>query len=320
MLLGGGLGGLLWLAAPFLSHDPAVVDGLRISAPLICIEPFFGAYTAIFRAEQVMWPVAALNLGMLAVQVILTALILASGGDVQAALVINTLTSAVQLGAAWLIYHWRFRRPRLGLALDARLLLRRAWPFALAAVLATLQVRIGTLLLGQLADTAQAGYYTAALRFAEAGRMIPNALFGALLPALAVSVARPAAPDCTLRRTVGGRPVYGIGVGGAGWLLAPALLALTYGPGFIPAAPVLRIVLIGLLPALLRGVWLLDWIARGQERAANRVLALTLAAQLGLAIWLIPAYGALGAALAVLLAEALGLALLWRRPVPQGDP
>ena len=108
-------------------------------------------------------------------------------------------------------------------------------------------------------------------------------------------------------------------MGGAGWLLAPVLLDLTYGPDFAPAAPVLRIVLIGLLPALLRGVWTLDWIARGQERAANRVLALMLAVQLGLGAWLIPAYGALGAALAVPLAEALGLALLWRRPAPQGD-
>ena len=310
---------MLWLAAPLLSHDPAVLAGLRISAPLVCIEPFFGAYTAIFRAERVMWPVAVLSLGMLAVQVILTALILVGGGGVRAALAINTLTSAGQLGAAWLLYRWRFRRPRLGLNLDARPLLRRAWPFALAAVLATLQVRAGTILLGQLADTAQAGTYTAALRFAEAARMIPNALFGALLPALALSAARQAAPDQILRWSLGGLLVYGIGVGGAGWLLAPVLLDLTYGPDFAPAAPVLRIVLIGLLPALLRGVWTLDWIARGQERAANRVLALMLAVQLGLGAWLIPAYGALGAALAVPLAEVLGLALLWRRPAPQGD-
>ena len=98
LLLGGGLAGLLWLAAPLLSHDPAVLAGLRISAPLVCIEPFFGAYTAIFRAERVMWPVAVLSLGMLAVQVILTALILVGGGGVRAALAINTLTSAGQLG------------------------------------------------------------------------------------------------------------------------------------------------------------------------------------------------------------------------------
>jgi peptidoglycan biosynthesis protein MviN/MurJ (putative lipid II flippase) len=78
-----------------------------------------------------------------------------------------------------------------------------------------------------------------------------------------------------------------------------------------------------LLPALLRGLWTLDWIARGREAAANRMLAGMLLAQLGLGLALIPALGAMGAALAAPLAEALGLILLWRpvrAPVAESAP
>ncbi len=183
--LGGTLTLLLFLVAPLLSSDPAIVAGLRISAPLILILPFFGAFTAVFRAHQIMWPIPPLNLGMLVIQVTLTAIVFLTGGGVLLALAVNTLTSAGQLAAAWAIYHFRFRRPSASKnvpALQVKALLRRAWPFALAAVLAALQTRAGTILLEQLAPTIQVGYYAAATRFVEAARMIPNALFGALVP------------------------------------------------------------------------------------------------------------------------------------------
>src|SRR5690606_28302176 len=98
------------------------------------------------------------------------------------------------------VYHWKFRTftpppfpsvtlpvykegetvQHAAVRLQIIPLLRRAWPFALAAILAALQARTGTILLERLTDTTQVGYYAAATRFVEAARMIPNALFGAL--------------------------------------------------------------------------------------------------------------------------------------------
>src|SRR5687768_12435993 len=70
---------LLLLAASFISDNPAVVLGLRISAPLLLIENLFGLYTAIFRAQERMLPIAALNIGMLIVQLLLSILFIAQG-------------------------------------------------------------------------------------------------------------------------------------------------------------------------------------------------------------------------------------------------
>ncbi|MCA9915928.1 MAG: oligosaccharide flippase family protein, partial [Anaerolineae bacterium] len=141
MVFGGWLATVLWLLAPALSDNPAIVQGIRIAAPLIVIQPFYSSFTAIFRAHQIMQPIAWLNLGMLLSQVGLTAVVFASGGDVLLALIVNTATSAGQLLAAWMIYRWRFYVPaktRIRLVP----MLRAAYPFAIAAVLAAVQSRL----------------------------------------------------------------------------------------------------------------------------------------------------------------------------------
>jgi polysaccharide transporter, PST family len=311
--IGGLLSICLILLAPLLSSDPSVVAGLRISAPLIIILPSFGAFTAIFRARQIMWPIPWLNLSMLIAQVVLTALVFLAGYGVLVALVVNTLTSAGQLLAAWIIYRWKFQdsTSNSSPSFKVEILLRRAWPFALAALLAAVQVRIGTILLERLTNTSEVGYYAAASRFVEAGRMIPNALFGALFPALAALALQPAELSRTFRRILVGLSAFGLALGIAFTPLAFLAISLTYGDAFTPAAPVLQIAMWGLLPGLLRAGWTLYWYALGREGLTNLVTGITLVAQIALSLWLIPLYGAWGVAAAILLTETLALLLLW---------
>lgn len=326
--LGGGLMLVLVVFAPLLSSDPAVVAGLQISAPLIIILPFFGAFTAIFRARQAMWAIPPLNLGMLAAQVGLTALVFQTGGGVLAALVVNTLTSAGQLIAAWGMYRWKFRRLtpppnplpvyRAGESENptiARLqmlsLLLRAWPFALAAILAALQARAGTILLERLTDTAQVGYYAAATRFVEAARMIPNALFGALFPALAALVAHPHQFHHTFRRVTLGLASFGLLLGVGFSLFATPVMLLTYGDAFASAIPVLQIAMWSFLPGLLRAGRTLYWYAQGWEQFTNIVTGAVLVIQIALSLWLIPLYGAVGAAIVSLITETAAFIWLW---------
>jgi PST family polysaccharide transporter len=322
LLFSGGLTALLILAAPLISGDPAVVRGLVVAAPLILIFPFFGTFTAVFRAQQVMWPIPGLNIGMLVAQVGLTIGVFSSGGGVLAALAVNTLTSAGQLLAAWAIYRWRFtpeipqderaqgRAPLPAENIAIGSLFRRALPFALAGLIAALQTRLGTILLEQLTDSTSVGYYTAATRFVEAGRMIPNALFGALFPLLAALALNPPHMRRTFRRVMAGLGAFGIGLGLLFSLFPAAILGLTYGEDFLPATPVLQAAMWGLLPALLRAGQTLYWYARGREQFVNRVNGVVLVVHTGVNLWLIPAYGALGAVLAGLITETVALLLL----------
>lgn len=319
LILSSGLTLLLALSAPFLSQDTAVVKGIQISAPLIMIAPFFGAFTAIFRAQQKMWPIPPLNLGMLILQVVLTAHIFLGDGGVLAALIVNTATSTLQLAVAWWIWQRYFNIQNTN---SARInggweLLKRAWPFALAAILAALGARLGTILLERLTDIGNVGYYAAATRFVEAGRVIPNALFGALFPTLAALSTQPAAMHRTFRRVMGGLIIFGIVAGLGGLIASPLIISLTYGERFTPAVPVLQVALWSLLPSLLRGGQTLYWYARGQETFVNWVTGGVLVVQIVLSLWLIPAYGASGAAGVSLITESIAFGILWlRRDAP----
>jgi O-antigen/teichoic acid export membrane protein len=315
LVIGGGLLALVVISAPFLSRDSVVARGLQISAPLIVILPLFGSFTAVFRARRAMWPIPWLNIGMLAAQLVLTTMILVAGGDVIAALVVNVSTSAGQLAAAWAVWKWKFKpspsvdRPFVA---DASALIRGALPFAVAAILAALQSRVSLIMLERLSSTAEVGYFAAASRFVEAGRMIPNALFGALVPALAVIAARPLEFQQMFARSMWGLAILGLVFGLGVSLFTSGIVQLTFGSSFAAAVPALQVLMWSLLPGLLRAGRTVYWYALGYERFANTVTGISLVVQIALSLWLIPLYGAVGAAAAGIASEVIALALLWR--------
>ncbi len=315
LIMGGGIMLLLILAAPLISRDPLVVAGLQISAPLVIIGPFFSALSSIYKLHGEMWPIPYLNIGMLFVQVILTFLWLRMGGGLIAVLILNVITSAGQLVVAWWIYRRRFYAPvGAGFKSAPTLIpmLRRAFPFALAAFFATLQTRLSVILLEQLANTTEVGYFSAASRFVEAARLIPNAFFGALFPVLAVLAADRLRMAHTFRRGMIGVGAFGLAAGVGFTILALPLLTITYGSVFAPGALVLQVLGWSLLFSLLRGARTLYLYAVGQEGRVNRVNATVVALQIVLSLVLIPKLGALGVAVVIVLIEIAGLVLLWR--------
>lgn len=314
-----GLGGALTLAlvllAPLLSNNPQVVTGLQISAPLILILPLFGNFTAVFRAQQRMWPIPWLNIGMLVTQVVLTAWVLALGGNVITAFIVNSVTSAIQLLAAWCVWRRWFSNKAGGhngvVSLPIGILMRAAWPFAVAGVLAAIQARMGIVFLERVADTATVGQYAAAVRFAEAGRMIPNAVFGAVFPLLVVN--QPNDLQQTFKRLIGGILSYSLLLGIGGLFLAPNIMTATFGSQFTSVGPVLQIAMWSLLPSLLRAGATLYWYALGDEQFVNRLSGISLLIQLVLNFVMIPRYGAMGAVGVTIVVDVFVLlGMMWR--------
>jgi O-antigen/teichoic acid export membrane protein len=312
LLIGGGLMLLIWLIAPLLTDDIAVIQGLRVSVPMIVLVPLYGTFTAVFRARQVMQPIAILNLGMLIAQVLLTASVFRSGLGVQAALIVNVLTSGGQLGVAWWIYQSDFAS---NVAFDSNIaiiqLLKQALPFAIAAILGAMQLRLNFILLEQFAGTNTVGQYAAASRFVEAGLLIPAALFGALFPALAAMKNELFRLNQLLRRIQFGLALYGLGFGTIVALLAATIIQWTYGTGFALSVLILQILAWTLLPGVLKSSLILYWYARGYENRVNIVTALVLLLQFVLSFWLIRQYGVIGAAVTIVITEIAALVLLW---------
>lgn len=310
LLIGGLLIFIVWLFAPFLSKDIAVIQGLRLSSPLIVILPFYGSFTAIFRANQRMRAIAWLNLGMLISQVILTGIVLYLGGDILTILTVNVITSAGQLIGAWMVYKRLFYQ-----ASEARIsvmpLLKASSPFAIAAILAAVQSRIVIILLEQYTSTADVGYFSAASRFIEAGRMLPHAFFDALFPLLAGLATNPIRLNQMFQRVIMGLIAFGILFGVGISLIAKPLISLSYGERFTPAIAILMILAWSLLPMLLKGGRTLFWYAKGEEQYVNIVTGIVIVFQLIIALWLIPRYGTIGASYTMILAESVAVILLF---------
>jgi O-antigen/teichoic acid export membrane protein len=303
-LFGGLAIAFMLLAASFISDNPAVVLGLRISAPLLLIENLFGLYTAIFRAQERMLPIALLNIGMLIVQVALSVVFIAQG--IHALLLINMLTSLGRLGAGWYL-----STKANGEAIAISIILKLAWPFALAGLLAVAQQRMGILMLERLSDLTELGNYAAVSRFLEAGRMIPNAFFGALFPALASLAANPQTLNRYFLRFMVMLTAFGTVLAIIGAFLAMPILSLSYGDAFLGAEQLLQIGMFSLLPSLLRSARTLYCYAIGRESFVNRVSLITLGLQFAISLWLIPVLGALGLLIALIISETFGLLLLY---------
>jgi O-antigen/teichoic acid export membrane protein len=313
--LGGGLSLVFAAIAPLIGSEPEVVWALIGSAPLIVIQPLFGTFSTVYRVRQAMWPIPWLNIGMLAVQVGLTGAVIAGGGNTLAAVAVNTLTSAGQLVAAWWVWKRWFQPNGKGKSQglgwrEAIDLLRRAWPFAAAGLIAVISMRLPMILMERLVGLSQAGDLAAALRFMEAGRMLPNALFGAMLPMVMRLESERGQAERTLRRSAAALGIYGVGFAVALSVLGGALIELTFGGAFAGAQATLSVAGWALMPALLKGLLTLYWYARGREQMTNGISLLGLGILAVASGVLIARYGAVGAAGAIFIAETAGLVMM----------
>ncbi len=264
-------------------------------------------HTALFRAFQKMWPILIVNVGGLALQLALTWFAIQAGIGL-----VGVATALIAVNILQLMATWRFWRALNPLAQTdcpsppIREVLRRAWPFALAAVLNALQLRLNVLLLEHVSGDVSVGIYSAASRFVEAARLVPGAFFGALFPMLASLVAMPSAMRQTFLRAFGLLLIFSVTFAIAMTLIGGLLLRLTYDPrgtSFAEATPVLTLLAWALVPSLISDLLTLYLYSLGQEHFVNAVTFVVLAAQAVIGWLLVSQWGAQGAAISVGIVE-----------------
>lgn len=308
----------LVLAAPALAQGNSAEHALQLGAALIALNAWYGTFTAVFRAFGRMMPILILNLGGVAVQTLLTWQLVARAYPIEALVALAVLIQALQLALAWGIYvrviPARHEKLQADFAYALRLT-RAGLPFAIAGILAGVEMRANIFLLGALAGERAVGWYSAASRLNEGIRLAPNAFFGAVLPALAVL--QGTAGSSQLQTFFRRREVALILFGGAAALFLSAfaqwLISFLYGDSFAPAVPALVVLGWGLIPALWIGLLTLFLYARHQEHLVNWYLALGLLLHAGLAVPFIGQWGTTGAAAAALVSDVVVCLLMRRR-------
>lgn len=294
----------LLLGASSLAPTETAARALQLGAGLILLNAWYGSFTAILRAFGRMDVILYLNGGGLALQCALTWALIARGWDVDALVFVAVLMQAAQLSGAVVVYPKIAPRPRVRAKFEPLFvwrLTRAGIPFAVAGILAGVELRANIFLLGAMDSERAVGWYSAASRLVEGVRLAPNAFFGAMLPALAAL--SDAQGKRLYQRAQWGLLAFGLTAALGFTALASWLVEFLYGAAFAPAAPMLIVLGWGLIPTLGVGIVTLWLYARGQERAVNFFLLGALLLQITFAVLLIPVWSGTGAACAALLSD-----------------
>lgn len=294
----------LFALAPWLGHsvfsDPALIGPLRLAAVALPAAAFTEAVLAATQGYRTMRPYAFIALiGEPAARLVLTAGLIATGFGLLGAMVALVVTN---YGAA-AIATWSLRR-LLGpapeqVAYPARALFGFSTVSWAASLATTGLIWADTLLLQALRSSAEVGVYSIATRLVTLATfvMVPiNQSFGPRIAAL-----YHAGQMETLRRT------YAVATGWIVRLSLPAFVVLIafprdlltlFGSSFRTGVLVTVILAAGKLVDAATGpcALMLNMSGRPALNMADNVAALAL--NVGLNLWLIPAHGIVGAAIA----------------------
>lgn len=305
--------GLLLFFAPQLApqQNPEISAALRWGVIFLVAGLATSSFTGVFKARQTMAPILWITLAGQAMLLGGTLVLIWQQASLAALIGWAGLSQVVQFALAYLIFIRQYSLPSPTSSISnsfIKILLKIAWPFAVAGILAALQMRANMLLLAYLQGDQALGWYAAANRFAEAGRQLPGAFFTAVLPAMAaLSVTRHTTPilQHTLHRAQWGLLAFGAAALAGSLLLGGPLIRLTYGAGYQPAVPILQLLAAALVPALQNSLFIIYLYVQGDEKFVNGLLATGIVINLGLCLWFIPAWGATGAAVALLFSEGM---------------
>ncbi|MEO0078486.1 MAG: flippase, partial [candidate division WOR-3 bacterium] len=207
------------------------------------------------------------------------------------------------------------------LRLNARLkewwlLLGPALPFGISGVLVTLYYWNGSTLLSRLAGDAAVGIYSAPFRLVMGLASLGMAFAGSMYPVMSSSHHEcPELTERVLLRATRYMLVLVLPIAVVAAVFADRLVLLVYGSEFAGSIPVMRILVAWCACACLNGLLSNYFFARGRARAVSWQAGISLAVSVALNILLIPKWAAMGAAGAILAAEAVGLIfLVARRP------
>ena len=194
-------------------------------------------------------------------------------------------------------------------------ILRTSLPLAVNGGLALLSLRVEVLVMSALRSPTEVGYFLAALQVVQVLNSVPNALCAGAMPALTrealrVHIGRAEGEADAVRRRTASTVAFAAVPAAVGLVLvAPALTELLYKAGYAEAAAPMAVLALSVVPLFLNGLFTHALIAAERASLLPRLTVVRVALAAALAALLVPAAGAVGAALGFVLSEWVLVAL-----------
>ena len=196
-----------------------------------------------------------------------------------------------------------------GRSVDPVKALKLAAPIGLLALATVAYYRSGTLVLAALDDAHATAMFGIAASVAFGMLMLPNAITTALLPRLAAEADFASLIACS-RRALGWTVVLAVALAASAAAVVPIGLPLVLGPEYREAGAPFAILCLGIPLIASSGVVGTALLSVGRLRLLGIQVGVSLAVNLLALALLVPFLGAVGAALATVTCEIVGLAIL----------
>jgi O-antigen/teichoic acid export membrane protein len=177
--------------------------------------------------------------------------------------------------------------------------------FGAVSLLSALEYQVDVILLSVLRGPVEVGIYSSAASIMYIAALVPQAYRATIFPEFAQKRDKPRELAVAVRRATLRMWLLGLVIAGAGALIAPLVIPLIFGPKFVLAAPVIRVLIWNIVFMCVNVPLVRYLMATGQERYVWRTLMLSTTVNAAVNIILIPPYGATGAAWARLASSAL---------------
>jgi O-antigen/teichoic acid export membrane protein len=296
---------ILLVISPLVPYEDRVQSGLRIGAVAVLFLVLAGLPAIVFQASMRLHLAAIVELvgsasGLLFVVVVteadlgFSALIAATA----VAAFITTLTAFVL--ATRLVR----LRPRF-VGAEVRRLLAASLPVALFSLLGLLHFRIDTVLMSLLRSLDDVGTYSAAYRFPEQVLFVPALFVAAVYPLLARYAGRnDLRLGPTVNRSLAFLLLVAFPLSATTAVLAPELVKLVAGSSFEDAVGPLRVLTLAAAFMFVNTLFSSLLIVYHEQRRLAWLIGITLLANVGVNLLLIPPFGPMGAAVATVFTEA----------------
>ncbi len=193
---------------------------------------------------------------------------------------------------------------------SARWLLSQSLPLGMAIVLSVAYTRTGPVLLEWLHGAPILGAYSVAQKLTDPMSLIPASLMATVFPSLSWALANDSPKAQSLQRrtililaSVGAALALGFELGGN------RLIGILYRGQYADAIPPLQVLGLAILPIFVNHALTHFTVAMGRQQLNLIFNGIIFGANLILCLWLIPHYGATGAAASMLICECLLFAL-----------
>ncbi|MEO8578504.1 MAG: flippase, partial [Gemmatimonadales bacterium] len=215
----------------------------------------------------------------------------------------GSLTAAAFLTIPLMRGHWP--RPTLN---SLRRMARQSAMITVSRVLRVVVVSLDVILLGFMVSSQELGWYSAAYRIVFFVMALLYAAHSAFLPEIAQSADNPRALSAILSRAIGMALAVTIPFVVGGVLIARPMMNLIFGAEYQAGAGALQLLLFSLVLLAVHAATRSVFLAMHRLGLETAIIAVGVATNIALNLYLIPRYGIEGAAVATVAGEAVILA------------